>query len=295
MYVITEWFQRYEVNDKGRAAREGDSLRATKLDYIRSKVHGREFGAGFSAMAELAKSRTYEVFGLFHKFLEIAASEPHERRGSLLNAKAQPATLDDLAFILRTTPGKIAFAMQVLTDKRVGWIFETDTSGDSRTVPDVSGDSRTFPGNPGAFINETKRNENEIEFKTTTHARTHAHAREDTEPQEPPADETPDSTLRADSSSTSTRPSARQAAATQIDALNFDKQLRELLGPRSTSDVKALWNLEHWALARGNGMCERICQIAVDCRQARKPIAAFFARLDHDVGYRARAEADKRR
>jgi len=123
MYVITEWIERYEVNDKGQPARKGDKLRVSSLKYIRSKVHGRSQGAGFARLQEVAKSRAYEVFGIFQKFLEIAGcGNGGENRGKLLNEKGNPASDEELAFILRTTEKKIAFALKILCSPSVKWL-----------------------------------------------------------------------------------------------------------------------------------------------------------------------------
>jgi len=148
MYEITEWLERYEVNDKGQPARVGDKLRVSAPKYIRSKIHGRSQGAGFARLQEVAGGRAYEVFGIFQKFLEIAGCEDGgENRGKLLNEKGIPASNEDLAFILRTTIKKTEFALQVLCDNRVGWIIDNG-------VPEIPG----IPGKSGVFLNITKPN-----------------------------------------------------------------------------------------------------------------------------------------
>jgi len=146
MFVINEWIDRYEVTDKGRPAKAGDDLRLNRLEYIRSKVHGRQRGPGFRKMQAIAGDSTYEVFGIFQKFLEIAADEKRDRRGVLWNEKGKPASIKDLAFILVTTEKKIKNAIVTLSHPTIGWI-------------------RKIPGNPGksgALYNETKRNVIEI-------------------------------------------------------------------------------------------------------------------------------------
>ncbi len=129
MYEITEWLERYEVNDKGQPAKPGDKLRVSPLEYIRSKVHGRSQGAGFARLQAVAGHRCYEVFGVFQKFLEISGSESGGNRGKLLNEKGEPATIEDLAFILRTTEKKIEFSLQVqsLQIKRLGGLSITNS------------------------------------------------------------------------------------------------------------------------------------------------------------------------
>lgn len=303
MYVITEWLERYEVNDKGQPARRGDKLRVRPLEYIRSKVHGRSQGAGFLAMQTVAGERDYEVFGLFEKFLEIAGCEKGGRRGALLNHRGQPATIEELALTCRKPTERVKFALEVLTNSQVGWMVEIDSakfpeimeSGnlgksenpnrdndsanedgfqESPESVNIGKENEQIPEIPGALYNETKRNENGTEQNSTKRV-ARAHAREGPASEEPPADEALGSGLRACSAS------AR---------LGFGNQLRQLLCPQSTADLSALWNAQHWAEAQPDGVPQRILKIAHESRSGRNPLAVFFSRLDRELGYRPRAE-----
>jgi len=195
MYIINEWIERYEVNEKGQPARPGDKLRVSPLEYIRSKVHGRSQGAGFARLQEVSGTRCYEVFGIFQKFLEIAGCNQGGKRGKLLNEKENPATIEDLSFILRTTEKKIAFALKILTASSVEWVKispneknpeknsfqEFQENQESKTQKDEEGgDTKTalkiaktqinsvdkghvpeipgIPGKSGVFKNTTKLN-----------------------------------------------------------------------------------------------------------------------------------------
>jgi hypothetical protein len=234
--------------------------------------------AGFARMQYVAGDRAYEVFGFFQKFLEIAASEYRDRRGKLLTHQGKAATADDLAFDLRAPLEQVKNALTILTSPQVAWLQEV-----TEIPAKIARSCKKLQDLQKSAL--TKRNETKQNLTKLTRARARAHARE-----EPSAEQAPISTIaRADSSSTSTR----QAVAQQMDALDLDKRLRDLLCPRGNSDYKALWNLEHWAMAQGPDLCERILTIAKDSGNGHKPIAVFFSRLDHDVGYRPRAEADK--
>lgn len=175
MYVITEWFERYEVNDKGQPARAGDKLRKGSLDYVRSKVHGRSQGAGFAAMQCLAGLRAYEVFGLFQKFLEIQGAENADlRQGPLLNARGQPATCDDLAFICRFPRKRVAFALQVLCHPDVRWMQNSQPDPTFQEFQEFQ-EKKGIPGLARARGNTTQHNttqhkEEEVkeEERTTT-------------------------------------------------------------------------------------------------------------------------------
>ncbi len=156
MYLISGWDKRYEVSSKGREAREGNVLRAGALTFIRLRVHGHEQGLGYRKMQLLAKERSMEVFGIFCKFLELAGNQPRENRGQLLNEKDEPATAKDLAFILSVPIEQINHALEVLTDKSVRWLHNTETTTQLNTTqhnstqhkaPGISGNFREFPGN----------------------------------------------------------------------------------------------------------------------------------------------------
>lgn len=158
MFSINEWLERYEVNDKGQPAKTGDKLRVRPLDYIRSKIHGRDEGAGFHAMRCIAKSRTWEVFGIFQKFLEIAGDSGADDRGKLLNQQGKPATISDLAHILRTTEAKITYSLRILTDPSVNWIKISKIAQDSNNT-----DLQEFQENQES---ETQRRAREGDMKT---------------------------------------------------------------------------------------------------------------------------------
>lgn len=152
MFIITEWLERYEVNDKGQPAKAGDKLRKSKLEYIRSKIHGRAQSAGFAAMQYIAGQYAYETFGLFLKFLEIMGAEKSEnRQGPLLNAQGQPATLEDLAFICRFPIERVEFALQVLCHHKVRWMMKINNIEDKQEIPEI-------PGKSGPFLNTTQLN-----------------------------------------------------------------------------------------------------------------------------------------
>lgn len=269
MYRIAEWKQRYEVNDKGDPAKDGDKLRVKPLDYIRSKVFGRARGAGFGAMQRLAGPRAYEVFGMFHKFLEIAGCEESERRGVLLNARGEPATIEDLAFILGSTVKKVEFTLQVLSDKRVGWLLEEETPENFRKTPEKS----------GRLYNRTEPNRNE-DNRIEPNRRTPK--KPENTPPEPPAAKASDSVLNAPSSS------AR---------LGFGLELRKRLDAKTSADCTALANVERWLNSRSPPDAKlyvRVLELATESQSGRNPKAVFFSKLDKELGYRPQVEAEKK-
>lgn len=169
MFKIAEWDERYEVNSKGDIFQpgSGQKLRSKPLDYIRSKVHGRSLGAGMRKLAALAGDRAMEVFGIFHKLLEIAGDAGNSRRGMLLMSDdaSDPASRSDLAFLLNISQEQIDNALTVLC--RLRWILEVsetpESSGNVPAGPAEAGGS----GNSPLLNNETESESNRSELKKT--------------------------------------------------------------------------------------------------------------------------------
>lgn len=283
MFVITEWFERYEVNASGASAKPDDKLRATRLPYIRSKNHGRAMSPGFKRLRSVAGDRVYEVFGLFQKFLEIAGDEPAGLRGVLRNHRKQPANVDNLAFYLEVDSEKIEFAMRCLTHKDVSWMSEID---DPPEIPGKSGDP--IPEIPGTFIEESSRVEsNTVQYNTVQNSTEQSKRVEDeisTDQSKESLPENPgkDSTI-ARASSLSTR-------------LDYSNRLRRHLTPSTPADIKALCNLRDWADKQMDEQVRnRIMEIAADSKGGRNKMAVFFSRVKDELGYRPRAQKDKQK
>jgi hypothetical protein len=152
MFKITDWDKRYEVSIKGREPKEGEELRAGPLQYIRLKVYGHKQGAGFRKLKRAAGQKTMEVFGIFCKLLEISGDQSRGKRGDLLNEKDQPATIQDLAFIIDVPEKQIENALKILTSKNVGWLITNTTqptNQESGKLPETPGES----GKPALLSN----------------------------------------------------------------------------------------------------------------------------------------------
>jgi uncharacterized protein YdaU (DUF1376 family) len=93
---------------------------------------------------------------------------------------------------------------------------------------------------------------------------------------------------------------SEERARSISSSLRFIDELEKHLIPCTKSDRTAIGNLCRWLTTeiaegrRTDGIFGQILDIAKESRTARKPIAAFFSRLDRELGYRARAEKEKR-
>ena len=136
MFEIADW-QRYEVNSKGSPATDTEDLRAGPLKFVRLKVHGHSQSNGYRMLLHIAKDKTMEVFGIFCKFLEISGDSRKGQRGILRRERdGEPATVEDLAFLLAVSEAKIKNAFKVLIDKRLRWVTVI-VPGDSQKFPEI--------------------------------------------------------------------------------------------------------------------------------------------------------------
>ncbi|MFA5291610.1 MAG: hypothetical protein WC496_01100 [Phycisphaerae bacterium] len=126
-YRITDWDKNYEVTKDGKpATQRSKNIRKTSLCYVRLTVQGHNPSMSYREMLQKAAGKGMMVFGVFCKLLELAANQPRNYRGWLLDTKGVPLTAERIAFALCCDAGDIDFALQVLTDKDIGWILEKD-------------------------------------------------------------------------------------------------------------------------------------------------------------------------
>lgn len=97
-----------------------------------------------------------------------------------------------------------------------------------------------------------------------------------------------------------TNTNSEERARSTSSSLRFVDELEKCFKICTKSDRTAIGNLCRWLTAeiaegrKTDGIFGQILDIAKESRTARKPIAAFFSRLDRELGYRARAEKEKR-
>ena len=128
-YRITEWTERYEVDDHGGVWKPGSTRRAGPLTHIRLKVHGRSQGVGWRKLLRaVGPRRAPAIFGIFAKLLEIAGDAKCESRGLFTLGGEESAD-----FILGLDRRDIENAVSVLC--QIGWIQPVEE------IPGISGNS----------------------------------------------------------------------------------------------------------------------------------------------------------
>lgn len=277
---VVEWRERYEVNKAGRAAKDGDELRAAPLLHIRSAVHGHHQGPGYRRMVELAgSSRAAQVFGVFQKCLEVAASNTGDFRGWVLDHRNNPATPESLAFSWSFPVEQIEFALSILTHPDVAWLeWATRCASPQNSVTDA--DVPECPQNSVTLQKaKAKRCAKEKEKKSESNA--HGRARETGTEQPVPPDgpsPSPNSLLQEVASPSpsltmdTTTWWAFRADIEQVTG-NSDRGVARFLGWLSTEIISQ--RQDEWKVYR------QVLSWVPRVKEARKP-AAYLLKLAHD-------------
>ena len=275
MYEIVEWLQRYEVNSKGQAAEAGDKLRRAPLTYYRAKVTGTSQGLGYRKLLGMANSQALEVFGIFHKLLEIAAGRPRESRGRI------DQSIGELAMIIGIDEQNIRNALSILSDKDLGWLQKTP---EIPGKPGISRNSQKLPETPGkegALYNETKRNETDTETETEKGINTQGNLQEEVEGR-------CFFGFSKEGFSLSVRP--------MVLALHWYHAVRPLLYLKNEGDVKCLTDIQRWLVAEVKAgdltiyVFERIWLWIKGATDTKNPIAVLQARLKKELGYECKSK-----
>jgi hypothetical protein len=165
-YRIIDWDKYYEVTKDGKPATDkSKNIRKASLSYVRLPVQGHNPSMSYREMLQKAGDKGMMVFGVFCKLLELAANHPRERRGWLLDTKGLPLVPQRIAFALCCDRSDIDFALQVLTDKDIGWVSEMQFP--SEQTESTTEDKKDCP----VIINETEENitkQNETKETTST-------------------------------------------------------------------------------------------------------------------------------
>lgn len=210
-YKIAGWSERYEVDSKGRPASadlEQEKLRKKPLDFVRLQVYGLRQGPAYRRLMkkgwQLGAGMDLAAFGLFCKLLEIAADQPRQFRGWILDEKQRPVGIDDIAELIGTPDTEIvARLLKLLADPDIAWLEITVFGGENDDSGGLFEKTPSFPETPGIDgvsmekfpsklqtlpHNETetehKHKQNETETKTPTDNCASAHSRRGS-PQEP--------------------------------------------------------------------------------------------------------------
>ncbi len=275
-YEIVEWQQRYEVNTRSEAARSGDPLYKRPLDYYRSKANGTRQGMGYRKLLAIAGRDALEVFGIFHKLMEIAASQPRNRRGVIRES------VSELSYIIGVDEGRIEKALSVLCDNDLRWLTQlSESSEDSESCP-TFGKLGKIPKVPP---NETKRNETERKRTKRKEDDTCEllPAVEDI-PQAPPAD--------------IYFVFAKKSFSSSVRLVSFEwyEVVRPLLILKNKGDITCLGDIQHWLTEQIEDgyynirIFDNVWQWAVDARTGEVPMKVFQARLKKELAYECKSK-----
>jgi hypothetical protein len=148
-YSISEWGERYEVNENNNAAKPGEKLRKGPLTYLRLPCNGRNWSLAYRRFLSVAKDNAPDAYGLWTKLLEIAGDAPAGQRGVIRDDAGIPLDSRGISDALGWPLKKVEQSLSILTNENVGWV----------TVFDVT------PGSPGKSRSESDHSQ----VKTETH------------------------------------------------------------------------------------------------------------------------------
>lgn len=121
-YRIREWHERYDVNNHGHAWKQGDELRRSPLEFIRSRVYGRSLPQGYRKLNRIAGRDAPTVFGVFMKLLEISADNTPDLRGFLCDTRGRGLSSEEIADILDWPRDVVAKCLEFLCHVDLRWI-----------------------------------------------------------------------------------------------------------------------------------------------------------------------------
>ncbi len=283
-YEVVEWRLRYEVNSRGTAAENGDKLRKAPLTYYRSKVTGTCQGLGYRKLLRIANSKALEIFGIFHKLLEIAAGQQREGRGVIKQS------VPELAMIIGVDESNIEKALSVLSDKDLGWLVKlperTGKSGDSGSLQEFT----ETPEKSASFLNgDVTETETDTDTDTDTETKTEKGDSDLKLPQDY-QDQSVEEAIYFDFAKEYFTPSTR------VVGLMWYEVVRPLLVRGSKADITCLTDIQSWLAGmvdKGNfaiKVYDEVWQWAKDAQNAERPLAVVQARLKKEMGYECKSK-----
>jgi hypothetical protein len=145
-FAVVDWDVTFEADDKGGPWKPGRPFRQGSLNYLRMPTVGT-FARRWAMIERVAGEDALWVKGLFDEILRLVGgvNRPNRHGGVIRGVDGRPASVDEMAECLGQPLEKMARAMAILTDRRVG-LLRTADSADAPAGPSDSGE---IPGSPG--------------------------------------------------------------------------------------------------------------------------------------------------
>lgn len=279
LYCIANWDINYEVTDDNREWKPGKKFFVGPLRYVRAPSRRAWPCHLLEIRDQTDAERVFFILGIFERLCGIVACEPRTYRegGIIRNSEQKPATLHEIARMLRLPDATVAGVVAVLCDPDVAWmdVREGDDpagasdnpqdSADSRKDPQDSADSRTKTLQVEVEVNTSQE---EVESRDTTHSQEKPHiVRLDPDISDRGHDLDPRQDVRC----------------FQI--------VNRTLAPPTGQDVTALTNFIQWihrnvASGRaGPNTYNEVVTVAEDCLNGENPMAVFMARVKEKWDY----------
>lgn len=155
-FAVVDWETTFEVDDKGGPWKEGKPFRSGSLNYLRMPMVGT-FDRRWTMIDRVAGDDGLWIKGLFDELLRLVAgmNRPDREGGVIRGVDGRPASVEEIAECLGQPPERMARAVAVLADRRVGLLREIAEgegerveSSEPSATETAPGKSPEFPGNP---------------------------------------------------------------------------------------------------------------------------------------------------
>jgi hypothetical protein len=122
-YRIVNWDEHYEVDKDGRAWSPGKPFRQGPLEYIRVTAR-RDWNIKTMELADEVGEEVWFFVGIFEKLCGVVACEPRHRREDAVirNSEGEPASIADIARVLRVKPDRARSALHMLARPQTHWL-----------------------------------------------------------------------------------------------------------------------------------------------------------------------------
>lgn len=158
-YSITDWRDRYEVNESGNAARPDDALRKGALKFIRAQVHGKDWSPSYREFNRICGPDAPAVYGVFCKLRELQADNTADFRDCIRDHKGREMTGEQIAASIGWPEKTVLKCLSLLCHEDIGWVSplasplnqDQDQDQDQYNTRDLgkSVNSRESPGKSG--------------------------------------------------------------------------------------------------------------------------------------------------
>jgi hypothetical protein len=317
-YCVRDWDAHYEVDKDGRAWTAGKAFRQGPLEYLRVPAR-RDWNVKMMELEDRVGENVWLYVGIFEKLCGIVGCESRPRRagGVIRNSKGEPASLDDIAKMLRVSHSTMVDVLATLCSGDIEWLQEIDDAQGaqddghsgmyrlpreewdrisrhaeveegppvSQHPPVIRQERRDSASSPQAASVATV-GENRLQYKSSQ-----VRANQEQVKSREPSDTVVSLSAAAAPLLSRGTPDVSVRSALDSTRLDFLFAMRRTLGADERRDARTVTNFEQWVhenIASGRAGPElrrQSLNIARDCVHGDRPVAVFLTRVRDELGY----------